>query len=72
MSNSSIRPMVGLVREATVLAHVEVGRTKWRELVARGEAPQPHKLSERICLYSADAIHEWIAKHQGAGEKAAT
>lgn len=55
-------PEVGFVREPVVLAHVGVGRTKWRELVKSGEAPAPHKWSERISVYDVAEIRGWIAQ----------
>ncbi|WP_448173410.1 helix-turn-helix transcriptional regulator [Rhizobacter fulvus] len=45
-----------------MLAHVSVGRTKWRELVNDGDAPAPIRLSERVSLYDATAIRRWIAE----------
>lgn len=62
VSKSLFLPEVGFVREPVVLAHVGVGRTKWRELVKAGEAPSPQKWSERISVYSAADIRRWIAE----------
>lgn len=61
MSKSLYLPEVGLIREDVVLAHVGVGRTKWRGLVKSGQAPAPRRLSERISVYDASAIRKWIA-----------
>lgn len=54
-------PEVGFVREPAVLAHVGVGRTKWREMVAAGHAPSPIKFGERIVVYNAIDVRRWIA-----------
>lgn len=61
MANPLFLPEVGFVREPVVLAHVGVGRTKWREMVKAGEAPAPQKWSERISVYDASAIRRFIA-----------
>lgn len=53
-------PEVGFVREPVVLAHVNFGRTKWRELVANGEAPSPRRLGPRCTMYDAAEIRAWI------------
>ena len=53
-------PEVGFTKEPVVLAHVGMGRTKWRELVKTGAAPAPIKFSARLRLYDARAIRDWI------------
>jgi len=59
-------PEVGFVREPVVLAHVGVGRTTWRELVKSGQAPAPQKWGERISVYDAADIRQWIADRKSA------
>lgn len=61
-------PIEGFVREPVVLAHVAVGRTKWREMVAAGEAPKPQKWGERITVYEVGSIRRWIADRAAAGQ----
>ena len=61
MQKPPFLPEVGFVREPVVLAHVGVGRTKWREMVKSGEAPAPQRWSERISVYDASAIRRFIA-----------
>jgi len=60
-------PEVGFVRERMVLAHVGVGRTKWREMVKAGEAPKPWRWSPRIVLYDASEIRRWIEARTFSG-----
>ena len=62
MSKSLFLPEVGLIREDVVLPHVGVGRTTWRAFVKAGTAPAPIRLSERISVYDATAIRQWIAE----------
>ncbi len=55
-------PEVGFVREPVVLAHVGFGRTKWREMVAAGQAPAPRRLGPRCTMYDAALVRAWIAE----------
>lgn len=71
MSKSLFLPEVGLIREPVVLAHVGIGRTKWREMVKAGQAPAPQLLSPRVSVYSAEAIRAWIAAQCAAVGKVA-
>lgn len=58
--NREFLPPVGFVREPVVLAHVGVGRTRWREMIKAGEAPAPQRWSSRVSVYNAAQIHAWI------------
>lgn len=68
MSDTLFLPEIGFVREPVVLAHVGVKRTKWREMIAAGEAPAPQKWSERLTVYDAAAIRRWIADRVAASQ----
>jgi predicted DNA-binding transcriptional regulator AlpA len=70
MSSIMFLPEVGFVREPVVLAHVGLGRTKWREMVQQGQAPAPQKWGERLVVYDASAIRSWIAERAAAGQLA--
>lgn len=71
MSKSTSLPEIGLVREPVVLAHVGVGRTKWREMVKAGKAPAPRRISERVSVYDASAVRNWIAEQCAPANKVA-
>jgi predicted DNA-binding transcriptional regulator AlpA len=60
MPKSLTLPEIGFVREPVVLAHVGLGRTKWRQLVAAGAAPSPRQLGPRCVMYDATAVRAWI------------
>lgn len=40
---------------------IPVSRETWRQLVAAGKAPRPHKLSERCTMFSNADVHHWLA-----------
>lgn len=62
MSKSLTLPEVGFVREPVVLAHVGLGRTKWRALVADKKAPSPRRLGPRCTVYVVAEVRAWIAE----------
>lgn len=62
MSKTLTLPEVGFVREPVVLAHVGLGRTKWRQLVSEGKAPSPRSLGPRCVMYDATKVRAWISE----------
>lgn len=60
MTKAMFLPTKGFVPEPVALAHTGVGRTKWREMAAAGQAPAPIKIGPRMTRYSAEEIHQWI------------
>jgi prophage regulatory protein len=61
-----------LLRLPEVKRRVGLGRTSIYEAVARGDFPQPIKLSERAVAWPSDAVSRWIeARIAASRDKAA-
>ena len=58
-------PDTGFLRQPQVLAFVPISKsTLWRRVQAR-TFPEPVKLSERVTVWRAEDIRQWIALHAG-------
>jgi prophage regulatory protein len=57
---SQTLPLHGFVRQWQVLRHIPFSKsTLWRRIQAK-TFPQPIKLSERVTVWRAEQIREWI------------
>jgi len=57
------------LRLPNVLAKIGLSRTHTYRLITRGDFPAPHKLSERVSVWSEAEIDAWLAEK--FGERAA-
>ncbi|WP_428422705.1 helix-turn-helix transcriptional regulator [Methylibium sp.] len=58
----SVLPETGFLRQPQVLAFVPISKsTLWRRIQAR-TFPEPVKLSERVTVWRAEDIRQWIAQ----------
>ena len=58
-------PDTGFLRQPQVLAFVPISKsTLWRRVQAR-TFPEPVKLSERVTVWRAEDIRQWIAVQAG-------
>jgi predicted DNA-binding transcriptional regulator AlpA len=56
-------PETGFLRQSQVLAFVPISKsTLWRRIQAR-TFPAPVKLSERVTVWRAEDIRQWITQH---------
>ena len=53
-------PETGFVRQSLVLVYVPFSKSTLWAKVARGEFPQPHKISSRVTAWRAEDIRRWI------------
>jgi len=63
-------PVSGFVRQWQVLRHIPFSKsTLWRRIQAK-TFPQPIKLSERVTVWRAEQIRDWIAAQSSAVDSA--
>lgn len=67
---SQTLPISGFVRQWQVLRHIPFSKsTLWRRVQAK-TFPQPIKLSERVTVWRAEQIRDWIAAQLPVGDAA--
>lgn len=55
-------PQTGFLRQPQVLRFVPISKsTLWRRIQSK-TFPQPVKLSQRVTVWRAEEIHQWIAE----------
>lgn len=55
------------LRVSGVLAQTGISKTQLYRLIERGQFPRPVKLSDRISVWDADLVDQWLAtKFEGA------
>jgi len=63
-------PISGFLRQWQVLAYIPFSKsTLWRRIQAK-TFPQPIKLSERVTVWRAEQIRDWIAAQSSAVDAA--
>lgn len=60
-STSKILPVDGMSRWKQVAPFMPFSREKFRQMVIKGRAPQPVKLSERCTVYQNRELHRFFA-----------
>ena len=58
--NTFTLPAVGFVRQSSLLPMLGFSATTLWRRVKQGTFPQPVKLSERVTVWRAESIREWM------------
>lgn len=51
-----------LLRRKDLSAKLKISKTQIYRLVKRGDLPPPHKLSERVSVWSEAEVNVWLAQ----------
>jgi predicted DNA-binding transcriptional regulator AlpA len=70
MDDNRLLPETGFLRLPQVLAFIPVGRSTLWAGIKQGKYPRPLKLSERITVWRAEDIREWIAAQRDVSRDA--
>ncbi len=62
-------PRYVLLRRKDVSAKLKISKTQIYRLVKCGDLPPPHKLSERVSVWSEAEVDAWIAQRLSGVEQ---